>query len=136
MQATTILPEPKQIFAGVDAIEVVNKLVDAVNQWHHIVETEQSKRAIIAAQERALLAAIAADREGLLNYLDRSFDERAQQFRELFAKVDQVIGTDSGEVTELLGAITALALKNPFADLQDVKTVTENLYDKDFVWGM
>jgi hypothetical protein len=53
---------------------VLQKLMDAVRDWQETVAVEATKQQAIAAEEARWLAAIEADREILLTYLDRSFD--------------------------------------------------------------
>lgn len=122
------------LIASPNAQSLVTQLVDAVRHWQQTTESEQTKRRTIAADEALWLAAIDADREALLTYLDRSFDERAANFRELFAKLDQAMETDLAQITDILGAITAIAVKNPFSGLDDAATVSARLLDRDTEW--
>ena len=123
-----------QVLNSADAKAVLDQMVAAVQQWQQTVETEQTKRAIITADEKKWLAAIETDRQVLLTYLDRSFDERADNFRRLFDSLDHAMSADTSQVAEILGAITTLAIKSPFNELKDVATVTANLNDKDYEW--
>ena len=123
-----------QALNSADAKAVLDQMVAAVQEWQQTVETEQSKRAAITAYDHKWLAAIETDRQVLLAYLDRSFDERANNFRRLFYSLDQAMTTDTSQVGDILGAITTLAMDSPFNELKDVTTVTTNLNDKDFPW--
>ena len=118
----------------VAAEEVFNRVVGAVREWQETVAVEATKQRAIAAEEARWLAAIEADREILLTYLDRSFDERAENFRRLFEELDRAMSGDTTHVADVLGAITALAMKSPFQDLKDVDTVTANLHDPNYGW--
>ena len=122
------------IINGVDALNAFNQVVDAVGNWIQTIQTEETKRADITARERALLAQIAKDERVVLTYLDRSFDERAENFRQLFAALDLALHDQPGQVGDLLGAITALALKSPFSDLADRDLVMDRLQDKNTEW--
>ncbi|TVS19721.1 MAG: hypothetical protein EA417_00120 [Gammaproteobacteria bacterium] len=123
-----------QILNSADARAVLDQMVAAVQQWQHTVETEHTKRTAITAHEQKWLAAIETDRQVLLTYLDRSFDERADNFCRLFDSLDQAMTTETTQVGDILSAITTLAMTNPFSELRDVATVTANLHDKDHEW--
>jgi hypothetical protein len=116
------------------AEQVLQKLMDAVRDWQETVAVEATKQQAIAAEEARWLAAIEADREILLTYLDRSFDERRENFRRLFDELDRAMSGDTAQVADVLGAITTLAMKSPFQDLKDVDTVTANLNDPNYGW--
>lgn len=136
MSLTTDLvpPAARELLDSADANAVFKHLIEATNQWHTVVESEQTRRTAIAADEHKWLAAIEADRTALLTYLDRSFDERASNFRELFSALDKSLATDPSKVADILGAITTLAMKSPFNDIADTATVTANLRDQGYEW--
>jgi hypothetical protein len=132
MTSATFIPHsPTQV---IDPMAVLNQIFTGVDKWQQIVQAEATKRYAIAAQERTLIEGIHAQRDLLLTHLDSSFDERRQNFRDLFAALDRAMSTDPSKVSEILAAVTTLALKNPFADLADAETVTANLHAKDYTW--
>jgi len=116
------------------AEQVLTKIMDAVGNWQETVAVEATKQQAIAAEEARWLAAISADRAILLDYLDKSFDERRENFRRLFEELDRAMSGDTAHVADILGAITTLAMKSPFQDLKDVDTVTANLNDPTYGW--
>jgi hypothetical protein len=116
------------------AEQVLQKIMGAVRDWQETVAVEATKQHAIAAEEARWLAAIEADREILLTYLDRSFDERRENFRRLFEELDRAMSGDTAHVADVLAAITTLAMKSPFQDLKDVDTVTANLSDPNYGW--
>ncbi len=139
----TVQPSPLNIvqaaaplLTGVQAVEVIKEIVAAVGEWVQTVEQERTKRADIAAKEAVTLAAIAADRDVLLTYLDRSFDERKDNFKQLFTALDDAIRNNHAVVADILGAITTLAVRSPFADLADAPSVLARLNDKDSEWAV
>lgn len=119
---------------GLDALSAVNHLVDAVGGWIETVQVEETKRAGIDARASVLLARISAERAVVLSYLDQSFDERRDDFRRLFDALDTALLGPTGQVAEILGAITTLALSSPFADLADRDRVLERLRDTETEW--
>lgn len=133
-QALSLAKAASPLLTGADALTVIKDVVGAVGEWVEIVEQEKTKRAEIAAHEAVALAAIATDREILLTYLDRSFDERKENFEKLFTALDDAMRNDRAAVADLLGAITALAVKSPFADLTDAPSVVARLNDKGSEW--
>lgn len=134
MTNTTVAASAFEILGSSEASIVLDRVLNALGQWQQIAETERTKRETIAASERKWLAAIEADRQVLLTYLDGSFDERAENFRQLFNALDRAMATDVAQVADLLGAITTLAMKSPFNDLKDITVVTANLRDHDHEW--
>jgi hypothetical protein len=121
---------------GLDAMTAINQVVGAITEWVQVHETETTKRELIRAQERAVIAEIHARRELFLSYLDRSFDERQRAFHELFRALDRAMDADPAAVASILGSITALAAKSPFADLADIDLVKSNLADPDHEWAV
>jgi hypothetical protein len=130
-------PESRKAAALTDAAGAdlaLQKIVSAIQEWQQTVALEASRQRAIAAEEARWLAAIEADRQLLLTYLDRTFDERRENFRRLFEELDRAMGAEPAHVADLLGAITTLAMKGPFQDLKDVDTVTANLNDPKYGW--
>lgn len=114
-----------------DAANVLTQVVTAYFEMKQVSDQEATKRREIEADERVQLARIHAQRALLLDYLDKSFAERADNFRELFRQVDaaQARG-DSAVVGQLLESVVDLAKTSPFGDLLDLETVEAMLADK------
>ena len=121
---------------GLDAMTVVNQIAGAVYEWIKVHEEETTKRELIRAQENIVVTEIQARRELFLTYLDRSFDERERAFNELFRALDRAMDNDPGSVAAILGSITSLAAKSPFADLVDIDLVKSNLANPDHEWAV
>lgn len=83
--------------------------------------------------ESVKIAEISAKGEIFLSYLERSFDERAENFRRLCDSLDELI-SNGGDISLILTSITALAAKSPFADLHDFDLVQERLADPTHEW--
>lgn len=124
------------LVTGVDAMTVVDQIVGAVNEWIKVHEEETTKRELIRAQENIVVTEIQARRELFLTYLDRSFDERERAFNELFRALDRAMDNDPGSIAAILGSITSLAAKSPFADLVDIDLVKTNLANPDHEWAV
>ena len=111
------------------------EVVQAYTEYRIIAEEEKTKRRHIKAWEKTTLAEIAAKRDFVISYLDRSFDERAQNFQLLFDQVDQAISRgDNQQLGLLLTTITEIAKTSPFQELSNLATVKAALDDPDHVW--
>jgi hypothetical protein len=68
-------------------------------------------------------------------YLDRSFDERAENFRALFSVVDQALASGNNDQLALtLNSITEVAKSSPFKDLANLASFQAALDDPNHVW--
>ena len=124
---------------GVEAfaspVQSLNDIVQAWTEYLKIAEEEKTKRREIEAWEKMTLAEIKAKRDFLVGYLERSFDERAQNFQSLFQAVDQAMSSgDNQQLGLALHAIVELAKSSPFKDLADLSTVKAALDNPDHVW--
>ncbi len=108
-----------------------------------IAEEEQTKRRGIQAWEKTTITKIQAQRDLLMEYLERSFDERANNFSQMFDVVDRAfakrlpwrIATGNNEQLALiLDSITRLAQSSPFKDLANLTSVRAALDDPDHEW--
>lgn len=114
---------------------VLESLVSEMSAWVTVIQEEGTKRARIEAQRQVLLADIATKRDIILTYLERSFDERQANFTSLFGQLEAACaGGRSDEIALLLGAITTLASKSPFADLHDLDLLKGHLADDQYEW--
>ncbi len=117
--------------APMDAANVFTQVVSAYSETKQVSAQEATKRSEIEADERIQLAQIHTQQALLLDYLDKSFAERADNFRNLFRKVDaaQERG-DSAVVGQLLESVVDLAKTSPFGDLLDLKNIEAILADE------
>jgi ribonucleotide reductase alpha subunit len=115
--------------------EAVQHIVSAGRDYIKCAQQEKTKRAEIDAWEKETITKINAQRELLMEYLDRSFDERAENFRALFAVVDSAIASGNNEQLALtLNTITEIAQSSPFKDLANLASVRAALDDPDHEW--
>ncbi|MBE9126107.1 MULTISPECIES: hypothetical protein [unclassified Coleofasciculus] len=131
---------PVEVFAkGSEAftnpIEGLHMIVTAYTEYMKVAEQERTKRRAIAAWEKATIVKINSQRDVLIQYLDRSFDERAENFRALFSVVDRAIASDNNEQLALaLHSITELAKSSPFKELANLASVRAALDDPNHEW--
>ena len=68
-------------------------------------------------------------------YLDKSFDERAHNFRTLFSVVDSAVASGNNQQLALvLNSITELAKSSPFKNLANLNNVRAALDDPNHEW--
>jgi hypothetical protein len=110
----------------VDAFRLV---VTSASEWVTVVVQEGARRQEIRAWEKTQLEIIQVQRDFLLTALDKTFDERRENFRRLFDNLDAALASDradaAAEVSDLLGAITDLAKTSPFKDLKSPALVVQ-----------
>jgi hypothetical protein len=115
--------------------ESLQQMVSAYMEYLTIAEQERTKRRDIEAWEKEAITRINAQRELLITYLDRSFDERAENFRALFGVVDNALLSGENEQLALaLNSITEIAKSSPFKDLANLTSVRAALNDPNHVW--
>lgn len=121
--------------AFVNPMQCLSELTNAYTEYLKVAEAERTQRREIEANEKVAIAKIHAQRDLLMNYLDRSFDERANNFRSLFEVVDQAIANGNNEQLALaLNSIVEIAKSSPFKDLANLTSVRAALNDPDHVW--
>ena len=119
----------------INPLESIQQIVSAYTDYKKIAEQEQTKRREIEAWEKTTIAKINAQREILIGYLNRSFDERAENFRALFNVVDRAIITGNNEELEVaLHSITEIAKSSPFKELANLASVKAALDDPNHKW--
>ena len=117
---------------GADALQQV---IAHYAEYKQIAEQERTKRREIKAWEKESLAKINAQRDLLMEYLDRSFDERSKNFKQLFDVVDRAIASGNNEQLGLaLHSITELAKSSPFKELANLSSVQAALADPNHEW--
>jgi len=124
-QIAALLPKPSPTMV-VDAFRLV---MASAMEWRTVVAQEDTKREEIRAWEKTQLEIIQVQRDFLLAALDKTFDERGENFRRLFDQLDGALTStredSAAQVADLLGAITDLAKESPFKDLKSPTLVVQ-----------
>ena len=124
-----------EIFNPGSAAECFRDVVEAYTEYKIVAEQEHTKRRGIEAWEKATIADIQAKRDALIEYLEGSFDERANNFKFLFEKVDEAIAIgDNNQLALAMTSITEIAKSSPFKDLANLTSVRTALDDPDYEW--
>jgi hypothetical protein len=126
----SVLENPDAVARVVEGLRVA---ADAVREIA-VQRTEQERLQMNAQVEIERVHAI---RDVMLSYLDRSFDERRQNFDALFTRLDVAMAQgDVDVVAKTLDAVVDLAKTSPFKDLADVAKARAALRDKSVEWEL
>ncbi|WOD37225.1 hypothetical protein [Nodosilinea sp. E11] len=81
------------------------------------------------------MAEIEQQRDVMMKFLDKAFNERAENFKSFFVLADQAISTgNNDQLAAVLISIVNLAKASPFKDLADLAKVEAALDDPDHSW--
>lgn len=116
----------------IDPLQALNNVVEAGREYLTLRENQKTKRDEIQAYRVLESERIRAAERVLSEYFRQVFAERAQNFDELWRRLDQAAeqGQDA-RVSETLLAIVSLAQKSPLAELGDLKQLRAALDDPD-----
>lgn len=115
----------------------IDDIVRQGQEYLKVVEIEQTNRDEIEAWRQITLADINLKQELVIGYLDRSFDERSQNFQSLFQTIDRALSTeDNHQLSLALDEIVHLANSSPFQDLSDLSKVRAALNNPNHVWEL
>lgn len=121
---------------GKDPYQYLHSIVQAYTDYKIVAAEERTKQNVIKAYERTIITQIKANRDVLIKYLEYSFDERVNNFRLLFEKVDRAITDgDNHKLALALDSITEIAKSSPFKDLADLTSVKAALDNPDHEWN-
>jgi hypothetical protein len=111
-----------------DLLSSFNKLGELYIDLEKTKETELTKRVQIQAEKEVTLQQIAAQKELFMTYMEKSFDERRQNFAKFFAVVDNAIETNNMQTLAMgLDSINKLAAQSPFRAIADINTLSDNI---------
>ncbi|WP_217439495.1 MULTISPECIES: hypothetical protein [Myxococcus] len=99
------------------------------------IQKERTEQTRLREESRVDVEHIHAMRDVLLDYLDRSFDERRENFRQLFERLDGAIASDNVQMAAVvLDSVVKLADASPFKALQDVAATRAVLGKQGTEW--
>ncbi len=101
---------------------------EAANDAVKFCEVQETKREEIRANRDFRIAQLKAQRDVIIDYLQRSFDERRYLFEQQFKVVDHALTTgNTDELALSLQSINDLAKSSPFKALADIGNVQRAL---------
>lgn len=122
----------KQGVKAINPIECLREIVSARAEYLKISEQEQTKRRKIEEEERVQLSKIEAQTQLMMEYLTLSFDERRDNFAQLFSALDKASEAgDTVTAARVLDAIVQLGKSGPFEALSAIQGVRDTLKDRD-----
>lgn len=128
-RAAAVVRSPEE-FAG-----VVQDIILMAGEVRKFEEVQITKRVGIAAERDIAIEGIRAKKDILEEYLNRSFDERAENFSRLFDVVDGALDTGNMQALALgLESVVKLAASSPFKDLRTVEETSAALTDPGHEW--
>lgn len=124
-QIVGLIPKPSPAMVA----DTFNLVISSANEWIAVVSQEKTKRQEIRSWEKVQLEIIEVQKEFLLTALDKTFDERSENFRRLFDDLDSALVSGAEDaaarVADLLAGITELAKTSPFKDLKSPEIVVQ-----------
>jgi hypothetical protein len=118
-----------------EALSVVDDLVKMTGEVEKFREAQKTKRTAIEAEKEVALAKLDAQKKLLMEYLDRTFDERKLNFQKYFDVIDDaLIKGNTQQLAMGLNSINELAQSSPFKDLASIDQVGKALEDKNHEW--
>jgi hypothetical protein len=118
-----------------EAKEVLDGFVAMAGEVTKFTEVQKTKRKEIEAQRDIIVEKIHSQKEIILSYLEKSFDERKENFAKLFTVVDSAIANNNMQELALgLDSINKLADSSPFKALASLEGTKLALEDKNTEW--
>jgi hypothetical protein len=120
------------IASNASMAEAAQKIVTDITSYLTLIEAEQTKRLEIQASHQVEVTKIEALRSTLQGFLDRSFEERRQNFENLFKIIRASM--ESGDMRSLevsLSAVVELAKISPLAEAKNLSTLRLAMDDPD-----
>ena len=118
-----------------DVAGAVKDLILMAGEVRKFEEAQITVRTDISARRDIAIANIEVQKAALMTYLDKSFDERKENFQKLFTVVDDALEKDSMQQLAMgLESIIKLADSSPFKDLQTIEATASALTDPNHKW--
>lgn len=127
----------KSIAAGnpAEAAQVLKRFVEVAGDVAKFTEQQKTIRKDIEAKRDKDIAQIQAQKEIIMKYLDKSFDERKENFSKLFQVIDHAISNNNMQQLAMgLDSINQLAATSPFKALATLESTNEAIKDKNHIW--
>ena len=118
----------KSLSSPSEVLSTLKAFSEAATDAVKFCEIQETKRAEIKANAEVRIAQLRAQRDIIIEYLKRSFDERHYLFEQQFKIVDHALMTgNTKELAISLQSINDLAKSSPFKALTDIGDVQRTL---------
>ena len=127
----------KSIAAGnpAEAAQVLKRFIEVAGDVAKFTEQQKTVRKDIEAKRDSDIARIQAQKEIIMIYLEKSFDERKENFSKLFQVIDHAIANNNMQQLAMgLDSINQLAASSPFKALATLESTKEAINDKNHIW--
>lgn len=120
-----------------DALAALNNVVEAGREYLRLREVHTTTRARLDAYRALESDKIRAAELVLTDYFDHVFQERSQNFEEMWSRLDDAAEQgDDDAVRSLLGGIVQLAQTSPLSGLADLPALRAAFDDPNTVWEL
>ena len=118
----------KSLSSPSEVLSTLKAFSEAATDAVKFCEVQETKRAEIKVNAEVRIAQLKAQRDIVMDYLQRSFDERRYLFEQQFKVVDHALMTGNTEELAIsLQSINDLAKSSPFKALADIGNVQRAL---------
>ncbi len=125
----------KSIISAVDVLGLIRDVTKSYTDLATTREVQKTERERIDANREITLKNIDAKKAIIMDFMQRSFAERADNFQKLFAMADDAIGKEDNErLSFALSSITEIAKSSPFKDLMRIEDTQRALLDPKKEW--
>ena len=127
----------KSIAAGnpAEAAQVLKRFIEVAGDVAKFTEQQKTVRKDIEAKRDSDIARIQAQKEIIMIYLEKAFDERKENFSKLFQVIDHAIANNNMQQLAMgLDSINQLAASSPFKALATLESTKEAINDKNHIW--
>ena len=127
----------KSIAAGnpAEAAQVLKRFIEVAGDVAKFTEQQKTVRKDIEAKRDSDIARIQAQKEIIMIYLEKSSDERKENFAKLFQVIDHAIANNNMQQVAMgLDSINQLAASSPFKALATLESTKEAINDKNHIW--
>lgn len=135
--AQSAIITPVALSSSADAVSALALMGTEIAKAVQACQVEETKRVEIRSRMEVEVTRINAISHLLSDYLNKTFDERAELFDNYFAVLDKAITSgDSDLMAATLGSINSLAAQSPFKNLADLSAVQQQLGQSDTLWDI
>lgn len=127
----------KSIAAGnpAEAAQVLKCFIEVAGEVAKFTEQQKTERKEIEAKRDINISRIQAQKEIIMVYLEKSFDERKENFSKFFKVIDHAIANNNMQQLAMgLDSINQLAASSPFKALATLESTKEAINDKNHIW--